>query len=636
MKHFGFYKIATASLKLKIGNPVYNEAEIEKAAILAHANGAKVLVTPELSLCGYTCADLLVQEALRQSMEQSLRRLIQFSRELDLVLVIGMPLTCGYQLYNCAVVIRNGTVLGVVPKEYLPNYGEFNEKRWFASGAGKVPPTITLCNHQVPFGRILFELAPDLTMGVEICEDLWVTVPPSSLMALGGANLIVNLSAGNEVVAKAQYREALIVGQSARCICAYAYAGASVHESTTDAVFSGATMIAENGTVCSKGELFCRESTICYGVIDVQQLNHDRQINTTFGDNAQQYMGAYQHVRRHFDTMGVAHFDRFVEAQPFVPSTETVRHERCTEIFEIQAAGLAKRLEYTGARHCILGISGGLDSTLALLVCVHTMKLLGYNNQHIIGVTLPGFGTTDRTYQNALDLMKALGITMKEISIKDACLQHMQDIDHDSTVHDVTYENAQARERTQILMDLANKHGALLVGTGDLSEIAMGWCTYNGDHMSMYGVNAGVPKTLVRYLVDFVAETSDPVIATILHDVVVTPISPELLPPNDDGSMVQTTESSIGPYELHDFFLYHFVRFGSSKEKIAFLASCAFKNQYTPGEIDKWLTSFLNRFFASQFKRSCMPDGPQVGTISLSPRTDWRMPSDADGTIWNL
>lgn len=635
MRNFGFYKVAAASLKLKVGNPSYNAKQIKKAAAFASDNGVKVLVTPELSLCGYTCADLFFQERMRISVEKELKNLLQFTLGLDMALVVGLPVYCGYRLYNCAAVLKDGVILGVVPKEYPSNYNEFYEKRWFASGLSGCPETVRLCNQEAPFGRLLFEFSPDLVMGVELCEDLWVPVPPSAQMALRGANLIVNLSASNEFATKAEYRADLVRGQSARCICAYAYAGASVYESTTDLVFSGATMVAENGVILRQGERFSRENVVTTATVDVQRLNYIRASNTSFADNSAACCGQYRRVSCWFNGVSLEHFDRTIDPHPFVPTENSMRQARCSEIFQIQTAGLAKRLEHTGAGSCVLGISGGLDSTLALLVCVETAKLLGRAPSSVIGVTMPGFGTTDRTYRNAVALMEALGVAKQEVNIRDACIQHMKDIGHNPDIHDVTYENTQARERTQILMDIANQHGGLLVGTGDLSEIAMGWCTYNGDHMSMYGVNAGVPKTLVRYLVAYVAERSDPEIAAILRDVLDTPVSPELLPPDEAGQIAQKTEDQIGPYELHDFFLYAFIRLGASKEKIAFLAHKAFGATYTEDDIDRWLTLFISRFFASQFKRSCTPDAPKVGTVSLSPRGDWRMPSDADAEIWN-
>ena len=468
------------------------------------------------------------------------------------------------------------------------------------------------------------EFSDGIVLGIELCEDLWTPEPPSSRLAINGANIIVNLSASDEYVSKAEYRRNLILNQSARCISAYVYAGASVFESTTDLVFSGATVIAENGALLAEGERFSRENVVTIADIDVEKLDTLRQKNMSFESSLPNSFVAETLINDSNDLQY-----RFIDPHPFVPADDEKRRERCREIFSIQAAGLAKRLEHVGSSGAVIGISGGLDSTLALLVAAQAMKLLGKENSDILGVTMPGFGTTDRTYNNALELMKSLGVTVKEISIRDACIQHMKDIEHDPDIKDITYENTQARERTQILFDLANKHGKLLVGTGDLSELAMGWCTYHGDHMSMYGVNASVPKTLVRYLVDYVASVSDEKTAAILYDVLDTPVSPELLPPDENGEIAQKTEENIGPYELHDFFLYHFVRFGFTKEKLAFIAKKAFGEKYSDNEIEKWLGVFIKRFFISQFKRSCIPDSPKVGSVSLSPRGDWRMPSDA-------
>ena len=473
-------------------------------------------------------------------------------------------------------------------------------------------------------GSQLFDLGSGVLLGVELCEDLWVPQPPSGALALQGANLIANLSASDEYVSKAAYRRDLVVGQSARCVAGYVYAGAGVHESTTDLVFSGATLVAENGGILAEGERFARESVLTVADVDVEKLNAQRRQNMSFENRPGAAVQSCPVPNAEND---LAY--RIVDPHPFVPAADAQRRERCKEIFLLQASGLAGRLEHVGSKGCVLGISGGLDSTLALLVAVRAMELLGKPASAVLGVTMPGFGTTDRTYRNALDLMEALGVTRREISIADACVQHMADIGHDPSVHDITYENTQARERTQILFDLANKEGCLLVGTGDLSELAMGWCTYNGDHMSMYGVNASVPKTLVRYLVDYVAGELGGRTEEILRDVLDTPVSPELLPPDANGKIAQKTEEKIGPYELHDFFLYHFVRFGFDRKKLAVLAEKAFDGQYDRPTIDRWLTEFLRRFFISQFKRSCIPDSPKVGSVSLSPRGDWRMPSDA-------
>ena len=535
---------------------------------------------------------------------------------------MGAPYIYKNKLLNCAYTLFDGKVQMITPKQNIANYNEFYEKRWFISGRN----VDEFWNKFDCSMSSYIQLCDDVTIGIELCEDLWVTNPPSSKLATDGANIIVNLSASDEYVSKAQYRRDLIANQSARCICGYIYAGASVYESTTDLVFSGATVIAENGAVIAEGKRFQRENVLTIADIDVEKLNTLRQKNMSFentDDNS--YFNDEPFINNENNDLKY----RFADPHPFVPSDKSQVRERCEEIFAIQSAGLAKRLEHVGSSGAVVGISGGLDSTLALLVCCEAMKLLGRPNSDILGVTMPGFGTTDRTYHNAVDLMKSLGVTIKEISIKDACIQHMKDIEHDPDIKDITYENTQARERTQILFDMANKHGKLLVGTGDLSELAMGWCTYNGDHMSMYGVNASVPKTLVRYLVEYVADISEEKTALILSDVLDTPVSPELLPPDENGKIAQKTEENIGPYELHDFFLYNFVRFGFTKEKLQKLAEKAFDGRYGSEEISKWLTVFMKRFFISQFKRSCIPDSPKVGSVSLSPRGDWRMPSDA-------
>ena len=620
MMNYGFLRVAAASLKLKVANPSYNKEEIKKAIDKALEEQVRILVTPELSITGYTCADLFFTKALQNAAEAALDDIIEYTKGKNIVVIVGAPYKCENKLFNCAFTIYDGEVKLITPKKNIANYNEFYEKRWFVSGdKAKEFSNKYSCDID---SRI--ELCNGVVLGIELCEDLWTPDPPSSHLALEGANIIVNLSASDEYVSKAQYRRDLIANQSARCISAYIYAGASVYESTTDLVFSGATLIAENGAIVAEGERFSRENVITIADIDIEKLDALRQKNMSF-ENSSVYYYDLECLKNESNDLKY----RFVDPHPFVPADDEKRRERCREIFSIQAAGLAKRLEHVGSNGAVIGISGGLDSTLALLVAVEAMKLLGKDNSDILGVTMPGFGTTDRTYNNALELMKSLGVTVKEISIKDACVQHMKDIEHDPDIKDITYENTQARERTQILFDLANKHGKLLVGTGDLSELAMGWCTYNGDHMSMYGVNASVPKTLVRYLVDYVASVSDEKIAAILYDVLDTPVSPELLPPDENGEIAQKTEENIGPYELHDFFLYHFVRFGFTKEKLAFIAKKAFGEKYSADEIEKWLGVFIKRFFISQFKRSCIPDSPKVGSVSLSPRGDWRMPSDA-------
>ncbi|MCM1284684.1 MAG: NAD(+) synthase [Acetobacter sp.] len=626
--NYGMFRVAAASLKLKVADPEYNKTEIIKAIDKALEEEVRLLVTPELSVTGYTCADLFFTRALQNSADDAIFDIVEYTRGKNIVVIIGSICEFKNKLYNCAFVISNGAIIKIVPKINIANYNEFYEKRWFSSGEG-MNCFIEKYNCLLS-DDYLVELENDnITIGIELCEDLWVASPPSSKMALAGANIIVNLSASDEYVSKAEYRRSLISNQSARCMCAYIYAGASVYESTTDLVFSGATLIAENGAVLAEGKRFSRENVITIADVDYEKLNTLRQKNMSF-ETDDGYCKELIPLENKDNDLKY----RFVDPRPFVPANDEKRKERCQEIFAIQSAGLAKRIEHIGSSGAVVGISGGLDSTLALLVAVEAMRLLGKQSSDILGITMPGFGTTDRTYQNALDLMKSLGVTIKEISIKDACIQHLKDIDHSEEIKDITYENTQARERTQILFDMANKHGKLLVGTGDLSELAMGWCTYNGDHMSMYGVNASVPKTLVRYLVQYVADNSDKKTADILYDILDTPVSPELLPPDENGEIAQKTEDNIGPYELHDFYLYHFVRFGFTKEKLSALAQKAFDGKYDKETIEKWLEVFLKRFFISQFKRSCIPDSVKVGSVSLSPRGDWRMPSDASFNVF--
>ncbi|MBQ3692439.1 MAG: NAD(+) synthase [Clostridia bacterium] len=624
-----FLRVAAASLKLKVADPDFNSEEILKIASKAAEKDVKVLLTPELSVTSYTCADLFFNNSLLESSLKAFEKILDRTKSIDMTIIVGLPVASGACIFNCAAVINKGEIIGIVPKTYIANYHEFYEKRWFAPmSKGLAMQSVNILNRDVPFGKCLFDLGGGAVLGIEICEDLWAPIPPSSEMSICGANIICNLSASDEYVSKAQYREDLIANQSARCICAYAYSGASVFESTTDLVFSGATVIAENGGICARGERFRRENVLTISDIDIEKLNTLRRDNITFSDNMS-YNGSYRILKCNVANDSNDLEYRFIDPHPFVPGDSDKIKERCKEIFAIQASGLAKRLEHVGSKGCVIGISGGLDSTLALLVAVESMKLLGKDNSNIIGVTMPGFGTTDRTYNNAIKLMQELGVTVREINIKEACLIHMRDIGHDESIKDITYENTQARERTQILFDLANKEKCLLVGTGDLSELAMGWCTYNGDHMSMYGVNASVPKTLVKYLVQYVATVSDEDTKATLFDILDTPVSPELLPPDENGKIAQKTEDNIGPYELHDFFLYHFIRFGSSKEKLLKIAGKAFEGVYDEEVIEKWLNMFLRRFFISQFKRSCIPDSPKVGSVSLSPRGDWRMPSDA-------
>lgn len=628
--NYSMIRVACASPKMKVANPSYNKEEIKAVIDEAVEKGVKILVLPELSVTGYTCADLFFSSALQAEAEKALAQITKHTEGKGICVIIGAAIAYRSSLYNCAIIIADGKIIGAVPKQHIANYNEFYEKRWFASGKDmKTPQPIKICGFDTKIGSQIFDLGDGVILGTEICEDLWAVNPPSNELACNGANIIVNLSASDEYVSKAQYRKNLVSSQSARCICAYLYTSSGVYESSTDLVFSGATLIAENGSLLSQGKRFCRENVLTIADIDIERLNAQRRSNMSFENK----IGSVE-CR---EVEGIVNDEndlayRFVDAHPFVPSDKQQIKERCEEIFAIQASGLAKRIEHIGSQGCIIGISGGLDSTLALLVSVEAMKLLNKKNSDILGITMPGFGTTDRTYTNALELMKSLGVEIKEISIKDACIGHMRDIEHNESVKDITYENTQARERTQILFDMANKHNKLLVGTGDLSELAMGWCTYNGDHMSMYGVNASVPKTLVRYLVEYVASQSDEKTRDILLDILDTPVSPELLPPDENGKIAQKTEDNIGPYELHDFFLYNFVRFGFGKEKLQKLAEKAFDGVYDSQTIEKWLNVFLRRFFISQFKRSCIPDGPKVGSVSLSPRGDWRMPSDASYT----
>ncbi len=632
---FGFLKIGALSPRTCVANPKQNAIYALAALRRAQEQGVQLAVLPELCLSGYTCGDLFGQDALLDSCEQELLGLAGQTREMDTVLVVGIPLRVNGFLYNCAAILQRGKILGFVPKTYLPNYQEFYEKRWFVSGMQNRADTVRFAGEEIPFGNLLFRLNDRAVLGVEICEDLWVPLPPGTQMALAGANVIVNLSASNEAVTKNEYRRAMIAQQSAKALCAYAYASAGVGESTTDLVFSGACTVAENGTILADAPRFQQDGSEAVACVDLERLLSQRRQNGSFPDNADLTSPpAYRIIDAPVPTLAESQINRAYDKHPFVPEDRVKREERCQEILSIQAAGLAKRLSHTGMQKLVLGISGGLDSTLALLVSVRTMELLKLPEENILCVTMPGFGTTDRTYENAVELIHCVGATFREIDIRPACLQHMADIGHDPALHDVTYENTQARERTQILMDLANKEGGILVGTGDLSELALGWCTYNADHMSMYGVNGGVPKTLVRHLVENFAAQADERTAGVLRAVLDTPVSPELLPPDESGQIAQKTEEKLGPYELHDFFLYHFLRFGTNPQKLLFLAKRAFGNQYTSRQLTDWLRLFFKRFFQSQFKRSCLPDGPKVGSVSLSPRGDWRMPSDAQAAAW--
>lgn len=634
---YGYVKVAAAIPAVKVADCVFNASQTEKQILEADEKGVQIIVFPELNLTAYSCGDLFGQRLLLEQAEMALMQVMNNTRQLDIISIVGMPVLLNSSLLNCAVVFQKGKILGVVPKSYLPNYKEFYEQRWFVS-ADAYPNTMTvrLCGQVVPCSSQLLFDTPDVCFGIEICEDVWAPVPPSSYLALQGAEVIFNLSADTENISKHQYLCSLLAQQSARCLSGYVFSSCGFGESTTDVVFAGNALIYENGSLLAKNDRFSFDEQLVISEIDVDRLRTERQMNTTFGASVRNhYSAVFQHIQTEFVSSKEGEFTRTVEPHPFVPAGGKLLDERCEEIFSIQVAGLAKRLVHTSSETVVVGISGGLDSTLALLVCVKTFDKLGLSREGIVGITMPGFGTTDRTYNNALDLMRSLGVTIKEISIKEACIQHFQDIGHDMSVHDVTYENGQARERTQILMDYANKVGGLVIGTGDLSELALGWATYNGDHMSMYGVNASIPKTLVRYLVNWVALTGvDADSKATLLDIIDTPISPELIPADEQGNIKQKTEDLVGPYELHDFFLYHFLRFGSRPAKIFFLAQKAFDGVYDDETIKKWLKNFCRRFFIQQFKRSCLPDGPKVGSVSLSPRGDWRMPSDASAALW--
>ena len=626
-----FIKVAAACPVTKVGDTDFNKKEILSCIKKANMVNTKVIVFPELSISSYTCGDLFLHNTLLTNSINAIEYILNETKNIDMLIAVGAPLLYHNALYNCGYVLYKGKILGIVPKSYIPNYSEFYEKRWFTEGLNITSKTVDFSfQKNVPFGTNLLFSCDDFTFGVEICEDLWVTIPPSSYLTLMGANIIGNLSASNELVSKADYRRALVQNQSARSMCGYIYSSSGVHESSTDLLFSGHLLITENGTTLCENERFQRESEIIYSIIDLFKLKAERLKNLSFRDSSKILYTEPQIINFSYDNTEILNFDRYIDKHPFVPSNEALRNERCKEIFNIQSSALAKRFEHTKSQKAVVGISGGLDSTLALLVIVKTFKLLNFPMKNIVTITMPGFGTTDRTYNNAVTLCKELGCDFREINIVKAALQHFEDIGHDAKIHDVTYENVQARERTQILMDIANKEGGLLIGTGDLSELALGWCTYNGDHMSMYSVNPSIPKTLVRYLVKYVAENeSTPIASKTLLDILDTPVSPELLPKDAKGNIAQKTEDIVGPYELHDFFLYHFIKHGSSKERIFFLAKQAFKDDYSEEEIKKWLDKFMWRFFTQQFKRSALPDGPKVGSISLSPRGDWRMPSDA-------
>ena len=629
---YGFLKVAAAVPAVKVADVEYNLQQVESLIAQAEGQGVEVMVFPELCLTGYSCQDLFKEQLLIDKAEDALLILLDFTRKLDVICIVGLPVQIGSLLYNCAAVIQGGTLLGIVPKTYLPNYGEFYEKRWFASAPDLMPQDIYLAGspiHVTP-EPILFTTCDGARFGIEICEDVWAPTPPSNRLSLAGADVIFNLSASDELVGKHQYLRQLLSQQSARTMSGYVYASCGFGESTQDVVYGGNAMIFENGHLLSEGERFSFQPQIKITQIDVERLRTERRTNSTF-ITAQAQVGC-RPVLVTCKPVTFRDFDliRPVNPHPFIPAEDKMQ-ESCEEILNIQVVGLAKRLYHLNGSKAVIGISGGLDSTLALLVTVKAFDKLGMDRKGIIGITMPGFGTTDRTHGNARKLMETLGITIREISIAKAVTQHFEDIGHDAKVHDVIYENSQARERTQILMDVANQENAIVVGTGDLSELALGWATYNGDHMSMYGVNAGVPKTLVRYLVNYMAGE---MATEVLLDIIDTPISPELIPADEQGNIKQKTEDLVGPYELHDFFLYYFLRFGFRPAKIFVMACKAFEGSYDEDVIRKWLQTFCRRFFTQQFKRSCMPDGPKVGSVSLSPRGDWRMPTDAVSTLW--
>lgn len=656
--NFGYVRVAAAVPHMRVADCQYNASEIKKQITEAVQEGVQVVCFPELSITGYTCADLFFTQQLQKDALSALEDVCTFTRDLPIIVLVGAPLKVDNNLYNCAFVMTDGEVIGVVPKINLPNTGEFYEKRWFSSGRDVLEnnvnsirpriPTIELWGNDVPFGIDLLFTTKDYSFGIELCEDLWSPLPASTQLAIQGAEIIFNLSSSNCVTGKHAFRQRMITQQSARVHCGYVYTSSGIGESTTDIVFSGSTYIAENGEMLEIGERFQMESSMIISEIDVERLRIDRQRNTNFTHDKH---GQYRHIQvaplepsledgatRLLDAAlldsgrpmgyGEGPLHRHFTQTPFLPKKKD-SDEYCEDVLNLQVHGLLRRWQHTHTESLVIGISGGLDSTLALIVSVLAADRLGYNRSQVIGVTMPGFGTSDRTYSNALAMMEELGISIHEIPIRDMATQHLNDINHDLNNHDITYENAQARIRTLVLMDLANKYNGLVVGTGDMSELALGWATYCGDQMSMYGVNAGVPKTLVRYLVRYAAENIfGERLREILMDVIDTPVSPELLPTDDEGNIAQITEDKVGPYELHDFFLYYFLRYGFTREKIAFMASMAFDSVYSEEVIEHWLSVFMRRFFTQQFKRSCLPDGPKVVGVSLSPRGDWRMPSD--------
>lgn len=627
MLEYGFVRVGAIVNKLVLASPLDNAKEIVKMIRKADKEGVSIVTTPELALTGYTCGDLFLQDELLDETEKALSIIIESTKDLDIISIIGMPLRCNNQLLNTAVVIEKGNIIGIVPKSYIPNYSEFYEKRWFTSSFDLRVSEVKLLGQVVPIStKLLFRdnKYREVTFAIEICEDLWAVNPPSNNHALNGASIIFNLSSSNEIVGKDTYRRNLVSMQSAKTISGYVYASSGIMESTSDLVFGGASLIYENGKLLKSNKRFEIESNLIYADIDVKRLINERCRNSSFTSSV--YNGDYKVIEVNVCDK-IKTLDRTYKMYPFIPVND--KEKRFEEILEIQSSALARRLIHLNNTKCVIGMSGGLDSTLAFLVIVRAFRKLGRDNKDIIGITMPGFGTTDRTYLNAINLVKEYGATLREVSIKEASILHMRDIGLDESDRSVTYENIQARERTQILMDIANMVGGIVIGTGDLSELALGWCTYNGDHMSMYSVNSSIPKTLVRYLVEYVKDNSTDKRKKILTDILDTPISPELLPPDEAGNILQKTESSIGPYVLHDFFLYHLLRYGASFKKIYLLAKLTFKDSFSDDEIKKWLKVFVRRFYTQQFKRNAVPDGVKVGTISLSPRGDLRMPSEA-------
>lgn len=630
MKEYGYIKVGAFVNKLHLGNPKENAKEIIKGLTEGIKKEVAILLTPELSLTGYTCGDMFLQDKLLKESLNALEEIKEATKDKDIIVLVGIPLEIDNELYNCATVLEKGKILGVIPKTFIPNYNEFYEARWFSSSKNLKRNKINLLGEEVPVSTNLLFRENEICFAVEICEDLWTVNPPSNSHAQAGANIIFNLSSSNEGIGKHEYRKNLVSMQSAKTISAYIYASSGPGESSSDILFGGASMIYENGSLLAENKRFTFENNLITADIDIKKLQNDRLKNKSYMANAklEEYLTIPVFLR---DSKKL---ERVYKEYPFVPSNILERKKRSEEILDIASTALARRLMTLNYPKCVIGMSGGLDSTLAFLIIIRALKKLNRDATDILGITMPGFGTTSRTYDNACNLVKEYGGVLKEISIKEACLVHLKDIGLDENDRSVAYENAQARERTQILMDVANKENGIVIGTGDLSELALGWCTYNGDHMSMYAVNSSIPKTLVRYLVEYVKEEETGKKKEILEDILNTPISPELLPPDKLGNMLQKTESTIGPYVLHDFFLYHFLRYGAEPKKLLYIAINTFKDTFTKEEIKKWLKVFLNRFFTQQFKRNCIPDGVKVGSISLSPRGDLRMPSDMDKTIW--